>query len=392
MDTAIDSFSGNAIASESDRERADAWIAFTLVLATTFISIGLSWDISWHLTIGRDTFWTPAHLVIYFGGASAGLLSGWIAIRTTYFSDAIGRLGSVRMWGGYAPFGIWVSIWGAVAMLTSAPFDNWWHEAYGLDVKILSPPHVLLFFGVLGLRVGAGLMVLRQQNRHPESRFLGWLFCWIAGLIMSGTIGLFLTQIWPNRQHSADFFVLVSAVIPFFLAATTRVSNFKWGATVAAATSMLFHGAFVWLLPLFPATPKLGPIYNPVTHMVASPFPLWTVLPAIAFDFLWQKLKDRDIRWKTVIFALLGSIAFVAIFLPAQWEFSKFYLTPAARNWFFGADKIWAYYARPNPGWTQFFPDESGWALHSVLRALIFAFISGFAGISVGRWMQKVKR
>ena len=29
-------------------------------------------------------------------------------------------------------------------MLTSAPFDNWWHDAYGLDVKIISPPHMFL--------------------------------------------------------------------------------------------------------------------------------------------------------------------------------------------------------------------------------------------------------
>ncbi len=36
-------------------------------------------------------------------------------------------------------------------MITSAPFDDWWHNAYGLDVKILSPPHV-----VAGGRNGGG--------------------------------------------------------------------------------------------------------------------------------------------------------------------------------------------------------------------------------------------
>ena len=47
----------------------------------------------------------------------------------------------VRFWGFRAPLGAWVAIWGAFAMLTSAPFDDWWHNAYGLDVKVLSPPH-----------------------------------------------------------------------------------------------------------------------------------------------------------------------------------------------------------------------------------------------------------
>jgi len=32
-------------------------------------------------------------------------------------------------------------------MLTSAPFDNWWHNAYGLDVKIVSLPHSILALG-----------------------------------------------------------------------------------------------------------------------------------------------------------------------------------------------------------------------------------------------------
>jgi len=393
MDTAIDSFSADRVAIENAHARSDAWVAFALVLAATFVSVGLSWDISWHLTIGRDTFWTPAHMFIYIGGAVSGWLSGWVAIQTTYFSDAVGRLGSAKMWGGYAPFGIWVSIWGAVAMITSAPFDNWWHEAYGLDVKILSPPHVLLFFGVLGLRLGAGLMVLREQNRYPENRFLSGLFCWIAGLIMGGTVGLFLTEIWPNRQHSAGFFTIVSLVVPFFLAATARASNFKWGATVAALSTMLFHALFVWVLPLFPATPKLGPIYNPVTHMVSAPFPLWTVLPALAFDFIWQKFKGREnSRWTPLAFAVIGSVVFVAVFFPAQWEFANFYLTPAAHNWFFRADKIWSYYSHPGLHWTEFFPDELGWSASSVLHALLAAFVSGFAGMFAGRWMTRVKR
>jgi hypothetical protein len=38
--------------------------------------VGVIWDISWHMTIGRDTFWTPAHLAIYVGGVSAGSRAG----------------------------------------------------------------------------------------------------------------------------------------------------------------------------------------------------------------------------------------------------------------------------------------------------------------------------
>ena len=37
------------------------------------------------------------------------------------------------------------------------------------------------------------------------------------------------------------------------------------------------YSAFVlilmWVLPLFPAHPKLGPVYQDITHMVPLPFP-----------------------------------------------------------------------------------------------------------------------
>jgi hypothetical protein len=48
------------------------WTLYAAVLGSTSIVAGLLWDISWHSTIGRDTFWTPAHMAIYLGGVLAG--------------------------------------------------------------------------------------------------------------------------------------------------------------------------------------------------------------------------------------------------------------------------------------------------------------------------------
>jgi hypothetical protein len=50
--------------------------------------------------------------------------------------------------------GAFIAGWGDIAMLASAPFDNWWHNAYGLDVKIVSPPHMVLFTGIFAVIVG----------------------------------------------------------------------------------------------------------------------------------------------------------------------------------------------------------------------------------------------
>ena len=58
-----------------------------------------------------------------------------------------------------------MAAWGGFAMLTSAPFDNWWHNAYGLDVKIVSLPHSMLGIGELMIELGAILLVCAHLNR-----------------------------------------------------------------------------------------------------------------------------------------------------------------------------------------------------------------------------------
>src|SRR5262245_62152855 len=119
-------------------------VIYAVLFASTSVVVGAIWDISWHRPIRRDTFWTPAPLAIYLGGVTSGLTCGWLALKTTFAGTPGEREEAVRFWGFRAPFGAWVSIWGAIAMLASAPFDDWWHNAYGLDAKIISPPHMVL--------------------------------------------------------------------------------------------------------------------------------------------------------------------------------------------------------------------------------------------------------
>src|SRR5438093_4366626 len=118
------------------------WFVWTSLASVTCILVGSYWDISWHMSIGRDSFWTPAHLAIQLGGIIAGT-SGAVLILARR-SDA-----TISVWGFRGPLGAFVGAWGAATMVVSAPFDNWWHDAYGLDVKILSPPHMVLTLGIL---------------------------------------------------------------------------------------------------------------------------------------------------------------------------------------------------------------------------------------------------
>src|SRR5207302_4101250 len=139
-----------------------------ILLAATSAIVGVIWDIAWHRSIGRDTFWTPAHLAIYFGGVLSGLSCGYLILSTTLAGTSAAREATVKIWGFRGPLGAFLCAWGGIAMITSAPFDDWWHNAYGLDVRVLSPPHVVLMFGFIAIRCGTLLLIFGALSRARD--------------------------------------------------------------------------------------------------------------------------------------------------------------------------------------------------------------------------------
>src|SRR5262245_30723261 len=72
---------------------------YVSVLAVACLPLGLLWDISWHISIGRDTFWAPAHIVIQLGGFVPALLFAWQAARITFRGAAEERAAAVPFFG-----------------------------------------------------------------------------------------------------------------------------------------------------------------------------------------------------------------------------------------------------------------------------------------------------
>src|ERR1700727_105152 len=96
------------------------WYIWAGVLAITSSSIGGAWDVSWHRSIGRDTFWTAAHMAIYLCGILSGILSAWLIAKCTLTHDPELEASSVQIFWLRAPLGSFLAGWGCVAMLTSA--------------------------------------------------------------------------------------------------------------------------------------------------------------------------------------------------------------------------------------------------------------------------------
>ncbi len=370
---------------------------YAVSLASLLVILGIIWDISWHTTIGRDKLLSPPHLLIYLGAVFGGLFSGIQVLWNTFKADAATKSGLVKVWGFfYSSLGALFCIWGAIAMLTSAPFDDWWHNTYGLDVEILSPPHSILALGMLMLQFGACAGVCKYLNNlqyanQTRVKILRVLYIVAAASLLT-MVCTILTEFMETRvQRTGIFYVVAASSVLLFLTALGRALQLRWGITLVAAGYFLILALSNWILQLFPAEPLLGPIQNHVTHYQPLQFPILFFIPAVSMDLVMYKFKAND--WKK---SVLLSLVFVGLLLIVQYPLSGFLLeSPAARNWFFGSHS-WYYGANPN--WEfryRFAPWElQSWA--SLLQQLAVASVIGIftarLGLRWGKWLKMITR
>jgi hypothetical protein len=367
------------------------WFVWCSVLAVTSAMVGVHWDIAWHRSIGRDTFWTPPHMAIYLCGILAGISSGYLILSTTFGGRRTERGAAVGMWGFRGPLGAFIAAWGGVAMLTSAPFDDWWHGAYGLDVKIISPPHALLALGMFTVELGSLILILGYMNRASAAtqKRLAGLFLYVGGMIVVCLTMFIMERTDRVQMHNGEFYRDVALALPLVLIGVSRAAPHRWSATIIAAIYSLFLIGLLWILPLFPAEPKLGPVYYKVTHMVPPEFPLLLIVPALALDLV-RRRTDGWSRWQE---ALAAGAAYFFTFLLVQWPFAVFLQSPYSRNWVFGTH----YFDYTTRSYAydfnfRFEPTTPGQQLMGLATALVLSLGTAWLAIGWSDWMRQIRR
>jgi len=369
------------------------WYIWSLFAASVSVVIGGYWDISWHMSIGRDTFWTPAHIAIQACGIIAAITSSYLIFSCTLGRDPALRDATVEVWKFHGPLGAFIAAWGGATMLASAPFDNWWHNAYGLDVKIFSPPHVVLDGGVLAIQFGAVVLIASAMNRASGEfrRKLDWILLLLGAMVTM----LALTVVWESTyrvlQHTPECYRAFAVVAPVSLMGFAEISGRRWARTTVAGIYTAYAIFMLWLFPLFPATPKLGPVYQRITHMVPMEFPLLIIVPALALDALWPKIG----AWRKWPLATVAGLVFLSTFIAVQWPFADFLVSPASANWLFGT-KYFAYFASPEGFDVRhlFVPQQHTlagfWRIMG--EAGIASILSTRLGLAWGDWVRKIRR
>jgi hypothetical protein len=158
--------------------RAGLW---TLIVGHLIATWGTQWDVLWHLTIGRDSFWIAPHVMTYSGVsiivlASFGVLA-WMTVR--------GAPGAIRVFGVSGTAGYQLAAWGILLTVVAAPIDDLWHRLFGLDVTLWSPPHLL---GLLGGVVNACACCLIAEETYPPRSAARLTALMLAGAILCGAL------------------------------------------------------------------------------------------------------------------------------------------------------------------------------------------------------------
>jgi len=367
------------------------WLSVLAVTSTTF---GLYWDISWHIGIGRDTFWTPAHLAIQFGAVITGLTCAYLIFYTTFAGDDTSRDSSVRIWGIRGPLGAFIAAWGGFCMLTSAPFDNWWHQSFGLDVTILSPPHVVLVIGIFVMGLGGLILTTSQVNRSTGKTRdnLSRLLLYCGSLLLCLLFMLGYEYIGDQTlMHSAIYYRVLGMIAPVVLVGIGRASGRRWAATTLATMYTMLWLAGNWVFPLFPAQAKLGPVFTPITHMIPLGFPVLVLPGAIVLDLVLNRLAKRADSWK----AIAAGAGFLAASLAINWPFAHFMMSSYARNWVFAMNEF-GYSMPPSQyrlAWTlRRYESTSMEFWVGMVVALVATVLSVRIGMLWGDWMRRIQR
>ncbi|QXC60621.1 hypothetical protein KSP35_20220 [Aquihabitans sp. G128] len=134
------------------------------------------WDDAWHTDKGRDEFAIAPHLLLY-GGVLITSLSVLAWAVTRWRSAGLRNVRALAADPALLIAGI-----GGLVTLASAPLDNAWHELYGRDAVLWSPPHLLAVAGTLCLSVGvlAGLRSTTGQGADAARLFAA---CGVIGAL-----------------------------------------------------------------------------------------------------------------------------------------------------------------------------------------------------------------
>lgn len=199
---------------------------------------GVGWDIRWHILIGRDSFWIAPHVMTYTSVAAAAALSLGVLVLETWRARA-GRAAAdtVAIVGLHGTRGFHLAWWGIALTILAAPIDDLWHRAFGIDVTLWSPPHLLGFAGADLHGLGCLLIALEAWPAASRARLVALT---LGATLIFGDFQVVVDQSVQTafRRGGVFFFtwaILGALLFSFLLVLATRLTDSRAMPLVVAA-------------------------------------------------------------------------------------------------------------------------------------------------------------
>ena len=216
-------------------------VLWSLIASKMVAGWGVQWDIQWHLTIGRDAFWIPPHVMTYAGVGLSVLLSFGLLAWTTFTAPRVLPPHLVSVLGVVGTRGTHIAAWGIALTVIAAPFDDLWHRLFGIDVTLWSPPHLL---GIVGAAINTiGCFVLAGEAYPARSRARAVAIIWIGALLFGGLhFAIQPTMMYAYLYGGLAFHgyaMLAPVLLPLGLIAAARLSDYRWAPVLAMIVIVL---------------------------------------------------------------------------------------------------------------------------------------------------------
>jgi hypothetical protein len=218
-------------------------LALWVMLAAKMVgSWGLIWDIQWHVTIGRDTFWIPPHLMMYASVTLVlGVAFGVLALDTRQALAGQARPGTIRVLGITGSRGFHLAAWGMALVVLAAPIDDLWHRLFGLDVTLWSPPHLLGLFGAMVNTLGCLMIATEVYAPRGRGRVAALL---AGGALLYGGLRIVLEPSWLVAYTRGGvafhtFAMLGAVLLPLALLPAARLVDRRWAPVAVVVVSLV---------------------------------------------------------------------------------------------------------------------------------------------------------
>ncbi|MGY1740621.1 MULTISPECIES: hypothetical protein [unclassified Blastococcus] len=283
------------------------WVALPTVLTTLSLLVallGMLWDISLHIGVGRDEgpLANPAHYLILFG--LFGVFASGVLACAMPLHERPGPAAVHFIRGWDVPIGgILVAAAGFYALL-GFPLDDVWHRLFGQDVTLWGPTHLMLITGA-GLSI-VGLLILEMEGHGGAStddgeRKVGRIGRFLRQGSAMGGLLLGLSVFQGEYDFDVPQFRLV--LEPFMIAGAAglalvaaRLWMGRGGALMAAAFFLVVRGLIALVV---------GPGFGEITPT----FPLY-LGSAVVVELLalaWP-LARRPLLFGAVAGVLVGTV------------------------------------------------------------------------------------